>query len=327
MLKKLMIGGLAVALSAMLAWSLSPWPAALFYRTLMDRGGVAMNEALKKHVPPGILVQRDLSYAEGDPDARLDIYRSASAGQKQQPTIVWVHGGAFLAGDKDQISNYLKILAGHGYVTIGVNYTLAPQATYPMPVRQVAAALNFLNQNAERFGIDPNRFALAGDSAGAQIAAQMTAVISSLEYAARLGIDPPLARDQLRGAILFCGFHDPAAISGGGAFGNFVTTAAWSYFGVKDISGDPRAQHFSIVENVTPKFPPLFISAGNADPLEPQSKALAKAATKQGVTVDALFFAEDYEPPLPHEYQFNLDSQAGQTAIERVLEFAASHLR
>jgi acetyl esterase/lipase len=70
--------------------------------------------------------------------------------------------------------------------------------------------------------------------------------------------------------------------------------------------GSPRLQAEAAA------FPPMFISAGNADPLVPQSRAMAAGAAQAGVSVDSLFFPPDYVPPLPHEYQFNLDTEAGR---------------
>lgn len=327
MVKRLFLLVAALAAAGYLAWALSPWPSALFYRALMDKGGIALNEALAKHVPAGVSAQRGLSYDAADPNALLDIFRP-SADQRAVPVIVWVHGGAFLSGNKDQVANYLQILAGKGgYVTVGIDYSLAPRAQYPAPVRQTVAALRYVLDNAVRFGIDPSRIVLAGDSAGAQIAAQVVALISSSDYAARLAIPPPIAREQLRGAVLFCGFHDPDAMTTRGSFGGFLRTATWSYFGVKDFSGDARAGEFSIVKNVTPTFPPLFISAGNADPLLAHSEKLSAAAAAKGIIVDSLFFPDDYAPGLPHEYQFNLDNDAGQQALERTLKFLAQHLK
>ena len=55
--------------------------------------------------------------------------------------------------------------------------------------------------------------------------------------------------------------------------------------------------------------------------LPPQAVALARKLEMLGVKVDSLFFPNDYAPPLPHEYQFNLDSRAGQEALSRMLAF------
>ena len=73
---------------------------------------------------------------------------------------------------------------------------------------------------------------------------------------------------------------------------------------------------------VTAEFPPAFISAGNGDPLLPHSRALAEALGRRGVEVDALFFPEP-QARVPHEYQFNLDTDAGREALERAVKFVA----
>ena len=80
-----------------------------------------------------------------------------------------------------------------------------------------------------------------------------------------------------------------------------------------------------MVENfLTPGFPPAFISVGNADSLASQSYALADALRREGVRVDALFFARDHRPELPHEYQFYLDTEAARLALARSRQFLTS---
>jgi acetyl esterase/lipase len=327
MLKKGLMFIVIAAAAGYFGWTASPWPSALFYRVLFDRGGVAMHEALAKHVPTQVAEQIGIPYSPGDADAQLDIFRPPATEGRALPVIVWVHGGAFLSGSKNQIANYLRILAGRGYAAVGVDYTLAPGGRYPQPIRQINEALRFLDGNADRFGLDRSRIFLAGDSAGAQIAAQVTAAVSSPAYAARLEIKPSIAREQLRGSILFCGVYEIEMVDATGPFAGFLRTASWSYFGTKDFSGDARAADFSILRNASATFPPLFVTAGNADPLLPQSRKLAEVAKAEGVVLDTLFFPADYAPALPHEYQFNLDNEAGQLALRRALAFLATNSR
>ncbi len=80
------------------------------------------------------------------------------------PLVVWVHGGAYVAGDKADLASYLKILAGRGFVVVGLNHALAPGAQYPQPVEQVNRALAFLASKAGDHHLDPSRIVLAGDS-------------------------------------------------------------------------------------------------------------------------------------------------------------------
>jgi acetyl esterase/lipase len=77
----------------------------------------------------------------------------------------------------------------------------------------------------------------------------------------------------------------------------------------------------SVNRHVTAEYPPAFVSAGNADPLAPQSVLMAGAIAGKGVSVDTLFFPAGHSPSLPHEYQFNLDEAAGREALERLAAF------
>lgn len=321
--KWLVVACLAVAVVVYAAFQLSPWPSVLMIRHWFGAETRAMSEALEKHVPDGIEAVLDEPYDPQDKNARLDVFRpQAVAGPL--PVIVWVHGGAFVFGSKSDVTNYLKIVAAKGYVTVAVGYAIAPSATYPTPVIQVNRALGYLQANAARFGIDPRQIFLAGNSAGAQIAAQVSLLVTAPDYAARMGIAPLLAAENLRGAILFCGALDTRRLNFNGPFGGFLTTVLWAYSGTKDFRNDPRLKDFSIPANMTKDFPPFFISVGNADPLAPSSHDTEQRARELGVPADALFFPKDHTPRLPHEYQFNLDNQDGQLALTRMLAFLAA---
>lgn len=315
-------GALGLVL-ACAAWASSPWPSALAYRSLMNAGGLMLDAGLARHVPKGIRSELDIPYDAADADALLDLYRPPAGDGRALPAVVWVHGGGYIAGSKTQVGNYLKILAGKGYATVAVDYTLAPAAQYPRPVQQVAQALRFISQNATRLGIDASRIVLAGDSAGAQIAAQVAAIVSVPDYARQIGIAAPIPRESLRGALLFCGVFDPDIVENAAHYESFLRTASESYFGVADFSSDPRKAEYSIVANVTKAFPPLFISAGNDDPLLAHSRKLAAVARNKGVTVDTLFFPHSRKPTLPHEYQFYFDD-AGRLALARTEAFLKS---
>lgn len=312
--------GMAIAAVTYAALELSPWPAALVYRAFMNRGGEGLNRALERHVPDGVTEVLDQQYAENDADAFLDVYYPSSV-NRPLPAIVWVHGGGFLSGHKGQVANYLKILAARGYTTVSVGYSLGPANHYPTPVLQANAALAYLAQHAERLHIDPQRFFLAGDSAGAQVAAQLANVISVPSYAIAVGVPPSIQRTQLRGVILHCGVYDLGLAKFDGAFGHFMRTVVWAYSGRKELGEKARMAEFSVTRFVTADFPPAFISAGNDDPLLPHSRALAEVLASRGVRVDSLFFPDDFRPRLPHEYQFNLDRGAGREALERLVRF------
>ena len=265
------------------------------------------------HPFPDVTVKINNRYDTSDADALLDVYYPSQPGNPGGlPTIVWVHGGSFNAGSKDGIARYLAALAAKNFTAVGVNYSLAPAKRYPTPVLQVNTALGFLSNNAVEFHVDASKLFLAGDSAGAQIAEQLAIVISNSAYAKRMGVTPSINRRQLLGVILHCGVYDLHILSS-----DLVST----YVGTDDFANDPRLEKSSVVRNMTADFPAMFISVGNEDALASQSRLLADTATKLGISVDSLFFPDDYAPPLPHEYQFNLKTEAGQLALERTAKF------
>lgn len=302
----------------------SPWPRALLIRFAFEQDAARTSAALATHVPGGIAERRDIAYGNGGRDTTLDVFYPASIDGTDTglPTIVWVHGGAWVSGSKEEVANYLRILAGHGYTTVGVNYSLSPGAIYPTPVRQVNEALDYIAREAANLNIDPNRLVLAGDSAGAHIAAQVANIVSSPEYAGLVGIAPAIAPGQLRGILLFCGAYDIDTADFDGAFSGFLRTVLWSYSGTRDFLDDPAFDSASVAQFLSAAFPRAFISAGNADPLLPQSIEMADKLKAAGVPVETLFFPDDHDPPLPHEYQFNrFESEAGQLALTRALAF------
>jgi len=115
----------------------------------------------------GAEVLRDLSYGPS-PRQVLDIHRPAGA--NRAPVIVFVHGGAFMRGDKtinDQMyGNVLTWFAERGCVGVNVEYRLAPEAPYPGGSVDLGLACRWLEQHVAEFGGDPRRVCLLGHSAG-----------------------------------------------------------------------------------------------------------------------------------------------------------------
>ena len=120
--------------------------------------------------PEGVKVYRDIAYvADGHERQKLDLYIPDEG--ENLPLIIWIHGGAWLGGDKAHYNprEYLK----SGYAGASINYRLSQHATFPAQIEDVKAAVRWLRANAETYRLDPDRFAAWGSSAGGHLVAML----------------------------------------------------------------------------------------------------------------------------------------------------------
>lgn len=310
-----------VVLSALAVLAqLSPWPAVIGLRALFALDADRAARTLAPVLPAGLTERRDLAYGP-DPRERLDLFLPPGpAPPEGWPVLIWVHGGAFVAGQKEDVGNHLRLLAAKGYATIAPNYTRAPGARHPRPSAQMMTLLLWLQAVADRHALDPTRVILAGDSAGSHIALQTAIALHDPAYAALLGLRPRLDPAHLRGLVLFCGIFDPPKDMAPGLIGAALRSAAWAYLGGPDPATAPHGEGFALSARLPASLPPIFLSAGNADPLLPHSLHLADRARARGIETDTLFFPPHQQPPLGHEYQFT-QSPAAEEARARLAAF------
>lgn len=313
---------LTLVLAAVLAFTLSPWPGTMAVRFVFDRGAAKTTTALEAHTPQGVASITDQQYRDGDDDALLDVY-FPEATAEPLPTVIWTHGGAWISGNKADYAPYYQLLASEGFTVISLDYSLGPERTYPTAVHQLNDAHAYILANADRLHVDPNRIVLAGDSAGSQLSSQLATLVTNPDYASELDFTPALRPEQLRGVVLNCGIYDVNLLVGKpGIVGWGADESVWAYTGSRDFGNSTAVQQMSTMHHVTDRFPPTYLSGGNADPLtDEQSEPLAAKLSGLGVDVTTLFYPDDHEPALPHEYQFNLDNEDGQRALEQTVAF------
>lgn len=128
----------------------------------------AFSEVLAQAATQGIDVQRDLPYGE-HPRQRIDVYRPEGA--QAAPVVLFVHGGAFVEGDRNRspqiYANVLRYFARQGVLGLNMGYRLAPEFRYPCGTEDVAAAVAWARRNARAHGGDPDAIILIAHSAGA----------------------------------------------------------------------------------------------------------------------------------------------------------------
>ena len=272
--------------------------------------------------PDNVAVQRDIPYGAGD-DAKLDLYlpKSLAGSRRPLPTVLWVHGGGWAGGSKDYVAKYAAALAAGGFAVAAMDYSVPPKAIYPTPVRQAFEAFAYIKRDAARLHVDPVRLFIAGDSAGAQIAAQVAAVATSPAYARRMGVKPTIAARELRGALLYSGAYDLATMGFDGPITSKLAGPLAHYAGTQTFRADKTFATFSVARYVTSAFPPTFITAGNDDDFEDQSRDFAARLKKLGVRVDDMFFDADFTPRQPHVYVFAVDQPIGRYSAMRSVDF------
>jgi acetyl esterase/lipase len=121
-------------------------------------------------LPPGVKALKDLEYGKGSGRAMLlDLYLPEK-GDKPLPLIVWIHGGAWMAGSKNDSSPALRFTRD-GYAVAQVGYRLSQEARFPAQIHDCKAAVRWLRANAAKYNLDPNKFVAWGSSAGGHLVA------------------------------------------------------------------------------------------------------------------------------------------------------------
>jgi acetyl esterase/lipase len=307
----------------------TPWPAAAIVRiAFAGDSGVAGPYAAAARTTD---VHASVPIAVDDaPDAALQVITPAHANADAAdagaglPLVFMIHGGGFVGGSTETVETYAKVLASQGYVVASLDYTLAPEAQYPVPIRQAAAAMTWIRTNADRYDVDPSRVVIAGDSAGAQLASQFAAVQTNPALASAMDLAPSVPAADLRGVVLFCGIYDMSTVGATGFPG--LRTFLWSYTGHRDWTDAPDIDQLSTVRQATSAYPPTYVTVGNADPLEGQGRQFASVLRGEGVDVTSRFWAASHAD-LGHEYQFDLSTSAGRTAFDDVTTFLEEHTR
>lgn len=128
---------------------------------------------VKHFFPEGTIFHENIPYA-GDTIKKhlLDIYLPATS-KGRLPVVVWIHGGAWLSNDKYSDMGYMQETVNgfleHGYALASIDYRFSTQAVFPAQIQDCHQAIGFLHENAAKYGIDPDRIAVIGFSAGGHL--------------------------------------------------------------------------------------------------------------------------------------------------------------
>ncbi len=285
--------------------------------TAADGVEVARARLQQIKIPPEILPDlriEDRTVAHGERgDIGVRVYWPQVA-DRPLPVVVFYHGGGFALGNLDTHDPVARAHAvGAEAIVVSVDYRLAPEHPFPAGVDDCWAALQWVGEHADELGGDPNRIAVAGDSAGGNFAAVMT-------HLARDHGGPPLVFQLLWYPTITADLSLPSFAENADApvLDQQVIDAflGW-YLPDTDIS-DPKTLPVTLAPSNATDFsglPPAYIGTAEHDPLRDDGAYYAELLRSAGVPVEL-----SNEPTLVHGYvSFALAVPAAAEATNRGL--------
>lgn len=277
------------------------------------RAQISMLKAPPEMLPDLRIEDRLVGYGEHT-DIPVRIYWPPATADQGLPVVVFYHGGGWAIGDletHDPVARAHSV--GAEAIVVSVDYRLAPEHPYPAGIDDSWAALRWVGENAAELGGDPNRIAVAGDSAGGNIAAVMALL-------ARDNGGPPLVFQLLWYPSITADMTLPSFTENADApmLNRDVIDAfvAWYVPGV-DIS-DPKALPVTLSPANAADLsglPPAFIGTAEHDPLRDDGAQYAELLKAAGVPVEL-----SHEPTMVHGYvSFALVIPAAAEATSRGL--------
>ena len=220
---------------------------------------------LEPEVPADLEAFKDIEYKKIDSvSLQLDVYRKKGL-NAPAPAIIFVHGGSWRTGKRQDYLPYLIDYAEKGYVAVTVSYRLQQVAKFPAAVSDVICAVKWVKTHAKEYGIDPERIALLGASAGGHLV--LMAAYANNEP---MFNDDPCPSEIDAGVKAVVNFYGPV---------DLTTPYAISRNEVKDFMGGTYDEYFELYHLASPityvseDSPPTLIFHGTIDSLVPVSQA------------------------------------------------------
>jgi acetyl esterase/lipase len=262
---------------------------------------------------------RNLSYGEFGRRNRLDVLRRSDLPlDAKAPVLIYVHGGAWVIGEKEQQGGpMISHLAEKGWVCVSVNYRLSPRSTWPDHIVDVKRAIAWVKENIAGHGGDPSYIAIAGGSAGGHLAS--LAALSPNEPAFQPGFED--LDTAIQAAVPLYGVYDwtNRDQTGRADMEDFLARMVLK----SELATDrDRWEQASTMTWVNEDAPPIFVIHGKNDSLVPVEQARSFVSMLRAVSNNPVVYAE--LPRTQHGFEVFGSVRAMHTAraIGRFLDYA-----
>jgi acetyl esterase/lipase len=231
-------------------------------------------------VAPEIVIEftKDIVFGNASgQDLKLDLARPKAL-THAAPGVVWIHGGAWRGGRKEEFEGLIRDSAKAGYVSVSIDYRLVPKHVFPAQVEDAKCAVRWFRANADKLHLDPERIGVVGASAGAHLAMMLGALDTGDGLEGNGGSAETSSR--VRVVVSYAG---PTNLQS--------PFPAASTKLVADFLGGPLAEKQDVAKTASPIAyvnagdPPMLLIQGTKDPLVPHDQAIqmVEALTKAGV--------------------------------------------
>lgn len=234
---------------------------------------------------------RGLVYSDTGPrPLKLDVYEplDRATGGTRRPAIVQIHGGAWIIGSKDEQGvPLLNHLAANGWVGFNVQYRLSPRAKFPNHLVDCKAALAWIREHAEDYGIDPDFIAVTGGSAGGHLTALMA--LTANDPAFQPGFEA--ADTSVQAAVPFYGVYDLLDREGD-QLPSFLRFLARVVMGSDPETDAADWAAYSPIDRIHADAPPMMIIHGDNDVLVPVAGARRFSAALRAESSHPVVYSE-----------------------------------
>lgn len=289
-----------------------------FFFFIVATSGFAQTNPVIDAFPQGTILHGNVPYNnDTHPKHLLDIYLPAKAKGKV-PLVIFIHGGGWLSNDKYADMGYMKKtvaeIVSNGYALASIDYRFSTQAVFPAQMQDCNRAVSFLYDNADQYGIDKNRFAVMGFSAGGHLASMVG--LSKNEDVPAFYIPGTSKSFKFKAVVDFYGPSELILFPGS----DDEKSPEGLLIGAAPLSRPDLAKAASPVTYVDKNDPPFLIIHGEKDQLvsTKHSRLLSAWLTVEGVP-NELFILKD----APHFGEmFDSDEVRG-----KVISFLTKHLQ
>lgn len=284
----------------------------------------------------GIKYVNDINYGNKYPNSFMDIWYHAENVGDKHPTLVYLHGGGNLFGDKvtgDPLADnnesdvaYYKDFAKRGFNVVSANYCFAPEYRAPAQIVQLNELMKYLAENAEKLALDMENVVLMGGSAGACYAAIYGLAVCDKEYASKLGFETAVKKEQIKALVLNELCLTPSAI----LTNENLTILYTVWLGSTKNIGEPGSLSalLDVTENIKSDYIPSFIVSSNVDEqFYDCTRPLADTLGKIGIPHDFFYLSQEKSEKLAHGFMSNfLTNKYSKDCYDRMISFVEKYL-